>query len=114
MLTRIVNDISQNPAAIGYAGLRDRQPGTKPVALAATTRGPYLIGNFNEVTSARFPLTRYIYIFVNRPPSKQLEPQVKEFLKYVLSQDGQKDIESEGVFLPLPARVLKQQRARLN
>lgn len=114
VLTRIVTDVSNDPLAIGYAGFHNRQPGTKQVSLAETARGPFLTGSFEEVTSARFPLTRYIYILVNRPPGKPLERNVKEFLKYVLSRDGQKAVENEGIFLPLPARVSRQELVKLN
>lgn len=111
---RIARDVSQEPSAIGYAGFHNRQPGTKPIAIAETDRGPFLMGSFEDVASARFPLTRYLYILVNRHPKQPLEPKVKEFLKYVLSQEGQKAVEKEGIFLPLPARVSKQEMIKLN
>jgi phosphate transport system substrate-binding protein len=114
VLTRIVLDVSHDPLAIGYAGFHNRQSGSKPVALAETDRGPFLMGTFDEVASARFPLTRFIYILVNQSPGKPLEPKVKEFLKYVLSDEGQQAVAKEGIFLPLPAQVVKQERTRLN
>jgi len=113
VLTRIVLDVAKDPTAIGYAGFHNRQPGTKPVALAKTERGPFLTGTFEEVTSARFPLTRHIYILVNRPPGKPLEAKVKEFLKYVLSREGQRAVESEGIFLPLREEVVREQLKKL-
>ena len=114
VLTRIVKVVASDPAAIGYGGFHSKQPGTKQVAIAETAEGRYRLGTFEEVTSGKYPLGRYIYILVNRDPKKPLDPLVKEFLKYVLSRDGQQAIEQEGVFLPLPPGVAKQESAKLD
>jgi phosphate transport system substrate-binding protein len=113
-LDRIVQIVSVNPAAIGYGGFANRKPGTKPVAIAETEGGPYLTGSFEEVTSGRYPLTRFVYIYVNRAPGTPLDPKVKEFLRYVLSFEGQRAVEKEGVMLPLPAHMVEQELAKLN
>lgn len=112
-LDRIVTIVSINPSAIGYGGFQNRKPGAKPVAIAETENGPYLTGTFEEVASGRYPLVRYIYIFVNRPPGTGLDPKVREFLKYVLSREGQQAYEKEDAMLPLPARLVEQERAKL-
>jgi phosphate transport system substrate-binding protein len=114
VLSRIVIDIAKDSAAIGYGGFHSRQPGTRPIAISTTERGPYLLDTWETVSTAQFPLTRFNYIIVNRPPGQLLDPTVKEFLMYVLSRDGQKAVEKEGIFLPLPARISKAERAKLN
>lgn len=113
-LDRIVTIVSINPSAIGYGGFQNRKPGTKPVALAETEGGPYFTGTFEEVTSGRYPLTRYIYVYVNQPPGTPLDPKVREFLKYVLSLEGQQAVEKENAMLPLPAQMVEKERAKLN
>lgn len=114
VLDRIVTDVSQDPSAIGYAGFHNWKPGTRQLALAEADRGPFLKGTFEEIRSARYPLTRYIFICVNRPPGTPLDQKVSEFLKYVLSIDGQRAVEKEGIFMPLPARIVRQERTRLD
>ena len=113
VLTRIVDDIARDPSAIGYAGFHNRQPGTHPVLLADTSAGPYYAGTFDEVRSATYPLTRFVYIYVDRAPNAQLSPPVREFLRYVLSLEGQRQVEQESIFMPLPSSIAAQQRARL-
>jgi phosphate transport system substrate-binding protein len=39
--------------------------------------------------SGKYPLSRYLYIYLNKAPGKPLDPAVLEFAKYVLSRDGQ-------------------------
>jgi phosphate transport system substrate-binding protein len=113
VLTRIVQDVAKDPNAIGYAGFHNRQPGTHPIQIADTAAGPFYEGTFDEVRSAVYPLTRFIYIYLDRPPDKPLDPLIRKFLSYILSLDGQRKVEEEGIFMPLPPRIAAQQRAKL-
>ena len=113
VLARIVEDVAKDPNAIGYAGFHNRQPGTHPLLIADTADGPYYAGSFDEVRTAVYPLTRFVYIYVDRPPNAPLAPAVREFLRYVLSLDGQRAVEQEGIFMPLPAHIAAEQRAKL-
>lgn len=114
VLTRIVEDVARDPLAIGYAGFHNRQPNTHPLLLANQASGPFLSGTFDEVRSAAFPLTRFVYIYIDRAPSKPLNPAVRQFLTYILSLEGQRSVAEEGIFMPLPPAVAAVQRAKLN
>ena len=114
VLTRIVEDVAKDPAAIGYAGFHNRQSNTHPLQIADTASGPYMSGTFDEVRSARFPLTRFVYIYVDRDPAHPLSPAVREFLRYVLSLEGQRMVEEEGIFMPLPSPIASRERAKLD
>lgn len=113
-LYRILQEVDKDPDALGYGGLYGEKPNTKRVAISVNPKGPYSLGSFEEVASAKYPLTRYIHIVVNKAPGKPLDPAVKEFLKYALSREGQQAVEREGVFMPLPARFVKQELAKLD
>jgi ABC-type phosphate transport system substrate-binding protein len=71
-------------------------------------------GTFDEVRKAVYPLTRFVYIYIDRPPNKPLASPIREFLLYVLSLDGQRDVEQEGIFMPLPPGIAAQQRSKLD
>jgi phosphate transport system substrate-binding protein len=113
VLTRIVEDVARDPNAIGYAGFRNRQPGTHPLDLAVTTAGPYFTGTFDEVRSGVFPLTRYVYIYADHKPGTPLDPALFQFLTYILSFQGQQAVEREGIFMPLPPSVAARQLNQL-
>ena len=104
VLTRIVEDVARDPLAIGYAGFHNRQPNTHPLQLANTAAGPFLAGTFDDVRTTAWPLSRYIYIYIDRDPTKPLAPAIKQFLTYVLSFEGQRQLEEEGIFMPLPPK----------
>lgn len=112
-LERVVKDVSKDPGAIGYATMYYLKPGVKALAIAETEKGPYLMGSFEEVESAKFAMTRFIHMYANRAPGKPLDPRLKEFLRYILSHNGQRDVEMEGIFMPLPARVVKEELSKL-
>ena len=105
--------VAKDPYAIGYAGFGNTMPGVKTVALAENSNGPYYKGTFEEVLDQKYPLSRVIYIYVNRAPGQPLDPKVREFLKFVLSAQGQDDVVKEGIFLPLPAAMVKEELAKL-
>ena len=113
-LDAIVQGVAADRYAIGYAGFSNAIPGVKQVALAEKDNGPYFKGTFDEVVSQKYPLSRFIYIYMNRPPDKPLDPLVKEFLNMVLSKEGEEAVVREGIFLPLPAEILIKERGKLN
>jgi len=111
-LDAIVGEVAKDPGGIGYAGFGNKDPGAKPVALAEEDAS-YSKGTFEDVVSRKYPLSRFIYIAVNRAPGKPLDPKVKEFLRFILSKEGQEAVVREGIFLPLSAQVVEKERGRL-
>ena len=57
------------------------------------------------MVSKKYPLARYLYVYVNKAPGKPLDPLVKEFLKLVLSREGQEVVVKDG-YLPLTAAIV--------
>ncbi|MDG2393248.1 MAG: phosphate-binding protein, partial [Thalassotalea sp.] len=62
--------------------------------------------------SGDYPLSRYLYVYVNKHPAKPLAPKEAEFLKMVLSQSGQKIVEKDG-YIPLPNSVVQKELKKL-
>jgi phosphate transport system substrate-binding protein len=65
------------------------------------------------VTESSYPLARGVYIYINRPAKKAIDPKVSEFLRFVLSDEGQAVVERQGDFLPLSPAVAAEQRKKL-
>ena len=100
--------------AIGYAGFAYLKPGVKTLAIAEKDGGPFYKGTFKEVAARKYPLSRLIFLYANRPPGEPLDPKLKEFVKYILGREGQQAVVEDGIFLPLPNRVAKQELAKLD
>ena len=111
--TVAAQDMAQKPGGMTYALLSNVVPNVKVLPLASKAGEPFYEPSVENVYTHKYPLSRYVYIFVNRPPGKALEPKVKEFLKAVLSREGQDVVAKEGVYIPLTAEVVSQELAKL-
>jgi len=112
---RMVDAMAGDPDAIGYAGLLYRNPGVRPVALAAKDGGPYIEPTRASVMDHSYPLTRRVRMFLNRRPGQPVDPKLREFLRYVLSRQGQQAVLRQGEgYLPVLAPAAARGRAKLN
>ncbi|HEX7631205.1 MAG TPA: substrate-binding domain-containing protein [Lacunisphaera sp.] len=108
------NDMHTQLGGITYALLANVTPDVRVVPLAVKAGDPFIMPTLETVYNHTYPLSRFVYIFVNRPPGTKLEPKVKEFLKLVLSKQGQDVVSAEGVFMPLQPEVVQEELAKLD
>jgi phosphate transport system substrate-binding protein len=114
MLTRIVRQVAEDPYAIGFSGFDFASPGAKTLALAESDAGPWYRGTHDEVARRVYPLTRTIYLGTNTREGAELPPPVREFLRFVLSREGQA-VFTQGPekYLPLTATLANAERSRI-
>ncbi|CNH81119.1 phosphate binding protein [Yersinia aldovae] len=93
---------------IGYASMGFRHSGVKALALAAVGHD-FVMPTAENVREGRYPLSRYLYIYINKAPGQPLEPLTAAFLERVLSPEGQRLATHDG-YLPLPPEMLIQTR----
>lgn len=108
----VVQGVTADRFGIGYSGIGYRTSGVRAVPLAEKAGAAASEGSYDDVKTARYPLSRFLYIYVNKAPGKPLDPLVHEFLKLVLSREGQEIVVKDG-YLPLPAEIAKQELAKL-
>jgi len=106
----VVQGVTEDRFGMGYSGIGYRTSGVKPVGLADT--GAASDGNYGDVVSGKYPLSRFLYIYINKAPAKPLDPLVKEFVKFITSKEGQEVVIKDG-YLPLSAEIAKQERAKV-
>jgi phosphate transport system substrate-binding protein len=91
---------------IAVSNIRYAGPDVKPLAVADHDGSPYVAVTARTLIDGAYPLTRRIPAYLDRPPGQPVDPPVKEFLRYILSREGQQDIVDDGRYLPLnPAAV---------
>ncbi len=112
--------LSRDPLGIAYTGLGYATPETKPLALAENSGAPYVAPTKATVADRSYPLSRTVYIYFapdtpgGEPANPKVDPKVREFLRYILSSEGQADVTREGDYLPLAAALLHMQLKVLN
>jgi phosphate transport system substrate-binding protein len=108
----VVQGVTNDRYGMGYSGIGYKTSGVKAVALAEKEGGPFSSGSYDDVVSAKYPLARFLYIYVNRAPGKPLDPLVHEFLKLVLSREGQEVVVKDG-YLPLTIGIVSEERRKI-
>ncbi len=104
----VVNGVANDRNGIGYSGIGYMTPGVKALALAKDDKDEAHTPTYENVLSQKYPLSRALLIYVAKAPNKPLDPAVREFLKFVLSAEGQAVVVKDG-YLPLPAAVVAKQ-----
>ena len=101
----VVQSVSASINGIGYSGIGYKTSGVKAVPLAKKAGKPFIEATTDNAISGDYPLSRFLYVYVNKHPNKPLAPLEREFIKMVLSKAGQEVVVKDG-YIPLPAKVV--------
>jgi phosphate transport system substrate-binding protein len=82
--------------------------------LAKNAGGPYVMPSAQTVHDNTYPMNNAPWLYVNRPPGKPLSPRIKEFLRFVLSREGQQLVAKDRTWIPLSAESAAQELKKLN
>ncbi|MBT9098805.1 phosphate ABC transporter substrate-binding protein PstS family protein [Methylovulum psychrotolerans] len=108
----VVQSVSTSINGIGYSGLGYVTSGIKAVPLAKKGAKGFVAATPENALAGKYPLARYLYVYVNKKPNQPLAPLENEFIKMVLSKTGQEIVIKDG-YIPLPAKVIKKVLATL-
>lgn len=108
----VVQSVATGLNAIGYSGIGYRTSGVRPVPLAKKGTTDYVEASEENALSGKYPLSRMLYVYVNKAPNKPLGPMELEFFKLVLSKQGQDTVVKDG-FIPLPASIAQKELAKV-
>jgi phosphate transport system substrate-binding protein len=108
----VVQGITGDRYAIGYSGIGYRTSGVRAVPLAETEKGPYSDGKYADLVRGTYPLSRFLYLYINKPQGKPLDPLVAEFVKLIFTKEGQEVVVKDG-YDPLSAAVAKQELGKI-
>lgn len=108
----VVQGVTEDIGAIGYSGIGYKTSGVKAVALAPKDGAEPVSPSAETVYSGKYPLARFLLLSVNKAPGKPLDPLVREFVKFVLSKEGQDVVIKDG-YMPLPAAVAEEELRKI-
>jgi phosphate transport system substrate-binding protein len=106
--------VAKDRFALGYAGIAYVGEGVKLLALSREENGPFFSPGYEEVAGANYPLSRLVFINLNRAPGRPIDPALAEFIRFILSREGQRLVLDQAIFLPLRADQAAPSRAALN
>lgn len=106
---QILDALAKDPAGIAISNVRFGRPEVKSLALAWGGRAPYVNALDATLIDRSYPLVRIIPAYVDRAPGKSVDPAVAEFLRFVLSSEGQEALADDSGYLPLDAATAHRQ-----
>lgn len=107
----VVQSVASSLNSIGYSGIGYKVAGVRAVPLAKK-EGQFIEASMDNAISGKYPLSRFLYVYVNKHPNKALSPLQAEFIKMILSQQGQGIVKKDG-YIPLPAKVVQKELKKL-
>jgi phosphate transport system substrate-binding protein len=125
---RMYERVSQDKYAIGWGALMHVQgtcvnpdntkcpgyPNLKVIPISRVTGGAAIPLTADNVANRSYPLTRDAYIYVDKPPGRAMDPKVREFIRFVLSREGQEIIQKNGPYTAIPADYVREQLRKLD
>ena len=103
-----------DPAAIGYVRYHEGFPkDVKVIALAKTSASPYVDYTIDTLQDRSYPLWGDQSFWVSLKPGTKMDPKVREFIRFVLSREGQELVQRDGKYLPLTADAVRAELKKL-
>jgi phosphate transport system substrate-binding protein len=103
----VVQGVSESINGIGYSGIGYVTSGVRALPLATKDGESFAPADAEHAMDGSYPLARTLYVYINKHPNRKLDPMQAEFLKMVLSRQGQEVVVRDG-YIPLPAPVAAQ------
>lgn len=104
----VVQGITEDRFGIGYSGIGYVTSGVKALSLAVKEGEEYVNNSYDNVISGNYPLARYLIIYINKNPNQELDLLLKEFIKFILSYEGQEVVVKDG-YLPLTKEMISNE-----
>ena len=110
----VARRIANDPYALGYTGLSAMDSEVKIVPISVEDNGPGLSPTYENVASAAYPLSRLVYFNANPKAAAFRNPAMQDFIRFILSYEGQKVVQEQGFYLPLRGFQVRGSLDRLN
>lgn len=111
---QILDALANDRYGIAISNIRYAGPNVKPLALAVTPKGPFIPVTKQTLIDGTYPLARYIPAVIDREPGRPIDPKLKEFLRYLLSREGQEVIVRDHRYLPLSVAAAAKEARKLD
>jgi phosphate transport system substrate-binding protein len=104
----VVQGVTVDRFAMGYSGIGYATAGVRAVPIAEKEGGKCVEATAEHSYSGEYPLARFLYVYINKAPGKPLDPVTREFVKLMVSKEGQEMVVKDGYF-PIPASIAKEE-----
>ena len=110
---QILDALAADRFGIAISNVRYARPEVRALPLAWRDGGPFVAATRASLIAQDYPLARIIPAFIDRAPGKPVEPHIREFLRFILSREGQQALVAETGYLPLGPAAIRAQWEKL-
>jgi phosphate transport system substrate-binding protein len=108
----VVQGATVDRYAAGYSGIGYATAGVRAVPLAEKDGGKCVEAAAEAAYSGAYPMARFLFVYINKAPGKALDPLTREFVKVIVSREGQEGVIKDGYF-PIPASIAKEELSKI-
>lgn len=109
----VVQSVTVDKFAIGYSGIGYQTSGVRAVPLSGEAGAAFVEATADNAYAGEYPLSRFLYVYINKEPGKPIDPLVREFITLILSKEGQGVVVKDGYF-PITAEIAKEELDKLS
>ncbi|MCU0233483.1 MAG: phosphate ABC transporter substrate-binding protein [Thermoanaerobaculales bacterium] len=108
----VVQGVGADRYGIGYSGIGYATPGVRAVPILVEEGAPPVSATFANAANGRYPFARFLEVYINKAPGTPLDRLTFEYIRFMLSADGQRVVIRAG-FHPLDAATAEQQLGKI-
>jgi phosphate transport system substrate-binding protein len=108
----VVQGVTVDRFGIGYSGIGYATAGVRAVPLSEKQGGTCVGATADNSYTGSYPMSRFLYVYINKAPGKALDPLTRELVKLVVSREGQEGVVKDGYF-PIPATIAKEELSKI-
>jgi phosphate transport system substrate-binding protein len=109
----VVQGVTVDRYAIGYSGIGYATAGVRAVPIAEEDGAACVEATADNSYAGTYPLARFLYVYINKAPAKSLDPLTHEFVKLMVSKEGQEVVIKDGYF-PIPSSIAREEMTKVN
>jgi phosphate transport system substrate-binding protein len=108
----VVQGVTVDRYAIGYSGIGYATAGVRAVPLSEKAGEPCVEATAENAYAGTYPLARFLYVYLNKAPEQALDPLTREFMRLVVSKEGQETVVKDGYY-PITATIAKEELTKI-
>jgi phosphate transport system substrate-binding protein len=107
----VVQGVTVDRYAMGYSGIGYTTAGVRAIPLAAKEGGKCFEAMPENAYAGTYPLSRFLFVYVNKAPGRSLDPLMREFVKFMFTREGQDAVIKDGYY-PVPNSLAKEELSK--